>query len=179
MEKIVINDWLYFAEPAEQDIPFFVSHFRDKTISDNTLNIPFPYREEDGHWYVNRCREEKKQFGHVLSFVIRNTADELVGAAVFHGKNTHPALRHRDEIGYWVAADQRKKGVMAAALPVLIAYGWEVRGLEKIDAPVFATNHISENLLLKLGFVQEAYYKNAYFKNGSFIDAKLFSLLKK
>jgi ribosomal-protein-alanine N-acetyltransferase len=178
MQKIIINSDYYLSTPNEGDIPSWVKHFSDKEISDNTLNIPFPYTAADAEWYLGHWTEQVKQFGHVVSFVIRNKNAELIGGAGFHGKNIHPAIRHRDELGYWLAKEYRNKGILSAALPVLINYGEEVRGLKRFEAPVFSFNAASEKVLLKCGFKQEGFLEKAYFKNGKYVDTKLFALIK-
>jgi [ribosomal protein S5]-alanine N-acetyltransferase len=178
MEKIIINSEYYLSTPNEGDIPSFVKHFRDREIHDNTLNIPFPYAEADAKWYINNCREETKRFGHIISFVIRNKNAELIGGAVFHGKNTHHTIAHRDEVAYWLAKQYWGKGIMSATLPVLIKYGEEFRGLKRFEASVFSLNNASEKVLLKCGFQQEGFFKKAFLKNGKFLDGKMFALVR-
>jgi ribosomal-protein-alanine N-acetyltransferase len=175
---LAINSDYYLSTPNEGDISAYVKQLNDKDIHDRTLNIPYPYTEADAKWYLNHCSEITKQFGHVLDFIIRNKNGELIGGAGFHGKNIHPAVKHRDEIGYWLGKEYRNKGIMSAALPVLIKYGEEVRGIKRFEAPVFSFNTESEKVLLKCGFKEEGYFKKAYFKNGAFIDGRLFALVK-
>jgi [ribosomal protein S5]-alanine N-acetyltransferase len=178
MEKIEINSEYYLSAPHEGDISSFVKHLNDKDIYDRTLNIPFPYTEVDAKQYLDICNNQRMMFGHILSFAIRNKNGELIGAIGFHGKNMAAVFRHKDEIGYWLAKEYRNKGIMTAALPVMIKYGEEVRGLKRFEAPVFSFNVESEKLLLKCGFKQEGIHEKAYLKNGEYIDAKLFALVK-
>jgi RimJ/RimL family protein N-acetyltransferase len=177
MENITINFEYHLSVPTEADIPAFLKHLEDKEISDCTF-IPFPYTEADAKSYINLCREREKAFGHPLGFAIRNKKGELIGSMAYHGKNTHPASLHKDELGYWMAKEYRGKGVMAAALNALIKYGEEVRGLSRFEAPIFSFNIASEKLLLKCGFKHEGVMKNAYLKNGKYVDAKMFALVK-
>jgi ribosomal-protein-alanine N-acetyltransferase len=175
-ERIHIDNELYFSPPCEKDIPFYLKYLNDKEISDTTLNIPFPYKETDGDWWINHCREENKQFGHHLNFVIRNKNGEVLGGAGFHGKNRTPPLAHRDEVGYWVARPFWGQGIMSRALPFLLRYGREKRSLSRIEAPVFSFNIASEKVLIKCGFREEGYLRKAYFKNGQYFDSKIFAL---
>jgi RimJ/RimL family protein N-acetyltransferase len=178
MEKIDINANYYLSAPHENDIPLFVKHLNDKDIYERTLNIPFPYTETDAQRFLQLSDQQNKLFGHIVSFVIRNKSDELIGAFGFHGKNLTAVFRHKDEIGYWLAKEHRNKGIMTAVLPVMIKYGEEVHGIKRFEAPVFSFNTESEKLLLKCGFKQEGFFEKAYFKNGEYIDAKLFALVK-
>lgn len=139
--------------------------------------IPYPYKESDAKWFLKFCTDTDKSFGHHLNFAIRNSKNELIGVAGFHGKNIYPPIAHKDEVGYWVAKPFWKLGIMSAALPVLIQYGRQVRGIKRFEAPIYASNIASENLLRKCGFKEEGYFRNAYFKNGEFRDGKMFGLV--
>lgn len=177
MDKIIINDDYYLSPPTERDIPAYLEYFSDDEISGFTF-VPFPYTETDAWTFLGVCRSKEKEFGHPLIFAIRNKNDELIGSTGFHGKNTHPAWLHKDEIGYWLAKEYRGKGIMKAAILALVKYGEEVRGISRFEAPIFSFNTASENVLLKCGFQEEGLLKKAYFKNGKYIDAKMFALVK-
>ncbi len=178
MENLIINSQYHFAPPNENDIPFYVQHFRDKEIYDNTLMIPFPYSEADAFWFLDYCAKQKLKFGHELNFSIRNKYGELIGGVGFHGKNLHPPIAHRDEIGYWLAKPFWNQGIMSMALPVLIEYGEKIRGIKRFEAPVFSFNIASQKVLLKNGFHEEGLLKSAFVKDGNYFDGKLFALVK-
>jgi RimJ/RimL family protein N-acetyltransferase len=148
----------------------------DPAIPENTLAIPFPYSEADGTWFIGHSRKMQKLFGHPLNFALHTADGTLIGGIGFHGRNQPAVVAHRDEIGYWIAAPFRGKGIMTQALPVVLRYGREVRGLLRFEAPVFAHNLASERVLLKCGFTMEGLAPKAYFKGGKYIDAKMFAL---
>lgn len=177
MERIAINDDYYLSVPTERDVPAYLKYFADEEISGFTF-IPFPYTETDAWIFLGICRSKEKEFGHPLIFSIRTKTGELIGSIGFQGKNTHPAIKHKDEIGYWLAKEYRGKGIMKATILAIVKYGEEVRGISRFEAPVFSFNTASENVLRKCGFKMEGILEKAYFKNGKFIDAKMFALVK-
>jgi ribosomal-protein-alanine N-acetyltransferase len=176
--QLKVDDNYSLSPVTENDIPSFVKYLGDKEIYDRTLMVPYPYRESDGRWFVDYCQAQSKNFGHTLNFGVRTSQGELIGVAGYHGKNIHPAIAHKDEVGYWIAKPFWKQGIMTKVLPVLIKYGEDVRGIRRFEAPIYAFNVASEKLLRKCGFREEGYLSKAYFKNGQFMDGKMFALVK-
>ncbi len=176
--RISIDDQHYLSPPQESDIPAMLLHLADKSVYEGTLAVPFPYSEKDARGYLENCEQKHKQFGHYTNFAIRNAAGELIGGIAFHGKNLHPTIAHKDEIGYWLAKSYRGKGIMTNAILALVKYGEEVRGLKRFEAPIFSYNTASERVLLRCGFKEEGLIPKAYFKEGKFIDGRMFALVK-
>jgi len=48
-----------------------------------------------------------------------------------------------------------------------------------LEANINPANENSRRLLLSLGFVKEAYFKENYFYNGEYLDSEIYSLLGK
>lgn len=165
--------------PAEADIPAFIKHLNDPYIYARTLALPANYSEADGQFFINLCKKHQEQFGHPIHFCIRDPHGQTIGGAGFHGKNNTPAVAHRDEIGYWLATEHRGKGIMTEAVKALVEYGFSVRNLLRIEAPVYAFNKESEAVLKRCGFEEEGYARKAYFRNGEYHDAKLFAILRR
>ena len=175
---IRLDSEYYLSPPTEMDIPALVKFLNDKAIFDRTLMIPFPYTEEAGKWFISYCEHLRNQFGHDLNMAIRQKDGSLIGVCGFHGKNNIPPLAYKDEIGYWIGKPFWGKGIMTRALAAMVEYGFTVRGLMRIEAPVYAHNIASQKVLLKCGFKEEGYMPKAYFKNGVFQDGKLFALVR-
>jgi len=84
---------------------------------------------------------------------------------------------YRAEIGYMLLPAYWGRGLMYEALQAVIHYGFHTLGLHSIEANVNPANAASIGLLKKLGFVQEAYFRENYYFNGTFLDSMIFSLL--
>jgi len=84
---------------------------------------------------------------------------------------------YRAEIGYLLHPSLQGKGIMQEAIDKVLHYGFSVMQLHSVEANVNPGNLASKKLLAKLGFVQEAYFKENYFANGRFVDSAIYSLL--
>jgi ribosomal-protein-alanine N-acetyltransferase len=67
---------------------------------------------------------------------------------------------------------------MTAVVQHVCRHAFDEFGLAKITAHVFCHNPASARVLEKCGFVQEGFLRKHYLKDGSFIDARLFALVK-
>lgn len=85
---------------------------------------------------------------------------------------------YRAEIGYLLHCDYWGKGLMQEALSEVIKYGFFKLNLHSIEANVNPLNNASIQLLLKMGFKQEAYFRENYYSNGKFLDSAIFCLVK-
>ncbi|NJY61608.1 GNAT family N-acetyltransferase [Salinimicrobium sp. CDJ15-81-2] len=85
----------------------------------------------------------------------------------------------RAEIGYTLMPEFWGGGYMKEAMRAVINFGFKNLGLHSIEANINPANTTSRELLLKMGFVKEAYFRENYFYNGKFLDTEIYSLLKK
>ncbi|QRR01101.1 GNAT family N-acetyltransferase [Dyadobacter sandarakinus] len=97
-----------------------------------------------------------------------------IGTIGFH---TIDKSNHRAEIGYMIHPDYWNQGLMKEAVDRVISYGFDTLGLHSIEAKIHPENTASERLLLKLGFVKEAYFRESFYFEGKFQDTVVFSLI--
>jgi [ribosomal protein S5]-alanine N-acetyltransferase len=176
--KVDLHEGFYIGLPHTGDISDYVRHLNNAYIFQRTLMLPENYSEKDAAWFLHHCHEKQTEFGHPLNFAIRNNAGALIGGCGFHGNNKSKGIAHRDEIGYWLSEENRGKGIMTSAVRFLIRYGFETRRLLRIEAPVYAFNIESQQVLLRCGFTEEGYLRKAYFRNGEYHDAKLYAITR-
>ena len=84
---------------------------------------------------------------------------------------------YRAEIDYMLHPSSQGKGIMQEVIEKVLHYGFSVMQLHSVEANVNPDNIASKKLLEKLGFVQEAYFKENHFANGKFVDSAIYSLL--
>ncbi|CAL1517884.1 GNAT family N-acetyltransferase [Chitinophaga sp. MM2321] len=102
--------------------------------------------------------------------------DELIGTCGFHRiSRTH----FKAEIGYDLFPDFWGKGIMTEAAGILLTYGYQELQLNRIEAFVDLENIASSRLLTKLGFRFEGLLRDAFFEKGRFVNAQLYSLLRR
>ncbi len=86
---------------------------------------------------------------------------------------------HRAEIGYMLHPDYWRKGIMKEALLKVIDMGFNTIKLHSIEAHINPDNKGSASILLSVGFVKEACFRENFYFNGSFRDTEIYSLLNK
>jgi ribosomal-protein-alanine N-acetyltransferase len=102
-------------------------------------------------------------------------SDEVIGMIGFVNiKHEH----FRAEVGYTLVKDKHRQGIMREALKRTLQYGFEVMNAHSIEAIVDADNKASSALLLNVGFVQEAYFREDFFHGTSFRNSIHFGMLK-
>src|SRR5665647_1141073 len=97
----------------------YVEQLREKQISNQTLNIPFPYRTEDAEWWITHVASAATHAGRTVNWAIRDPAGKLIGGIGFHG--LVPGRDHRAELGYWLAKPYWGKGLMTEVVSAAAA----------------------------------------------------------
>lgn len=86
-----------------------------------------------------------------------------------------PAIKGA-EIGYELASERWRKGIMSEALSTILQYGFESRALEFVIAQVMLENVASKGLLEKLGFRSQQIIEKGGFWKGEHHDLEQFLL---
>lgn len=170
------NDFYFTTALSERDVDSLVNYLNDITIYNNTLKIPKEYTRERGFWYLNFCKEKDEKYGKAMAFQIRTKEGEMIGSIELLG--IYDVNSHKEEIGYWLAAPFRGKGLMQKAINTFNEYVFKNYNYVRLEATVFVSNITSQHLLEKCNFNYEGTLKKAYFKDGKYIDAKLYALIK-
>lgn len=84
---------------------------------------------------------------------------------------------HRVEIGYALKKEYWKQGISYEAAKRVIDFAFNNLEAHSIMANLNPQNNGSKGLLLKLGFIQEAYFREDFYFDGKFLDSAIFSLL--
>ena len=102
--------------------------------------------------------------------------NEIIGIISFHGINTK---NKSGGIGYWLSKDQNGKGIMTQCCKVLVKYGFNEQGLNRITIPAAKINAKSSAIPERLGFTEEGTLREAEWLNDHFHDMVLYSMLKR
>src|SRR4029079_9549961 len=106
--------------PGDEDA--LVIHFADGSISTMIPAVPFPYsRKHAESWVGHRVASTRRSLVE-STFAIRRRDGFLVGSV---GVDDFP-IGERDtaEFGYWLAPDERGKGLATAAASVFVPHGF-------------------------------------------------------
>lgn len=133
--------------------------------------FPSPYTLADAESFIARAVTEEP---------LRNlaiTVDDLVMGAigVTPGEDIN---RISGEVGYWLAAGARGKGIATDALRGFVEWLWETTDLQHLHASVFTNNRESARVLEKCGFTLSYLAEKAAIKDGSIIDEWRYHLVR-
>lgn len=134
--------------------------------------FPHPYAKADAEVFLGTVLAADPPTGRVV------TVDgALAGAA---GLEWYADVeRFTAEIGYWLGAPFRGRGVGTQAIRQLAAWAFATHpSLERLEAKVFAWNPASARVLEHAGFRFEGRRRNAAFKDGEFVDDLLYGRLR-
>ncbi|WP_167958256.1 GNAT family N-acetyltransferase [Anaerosporobacter faecicola] len=157
-------------EDAE-DVAFFANN---KKIADNLRNVfPYPYTLEDALGYVTSCAENTEERQICRAIVVDGRVVGSVG--IFLGNDVY---EKSGEIGYWLAEQYWRKGIMSRAVGQLCKEAFERFAIERIYSEPFAYNMGSRGVLEKNGFQLEGVMRKGVCKNGKIFDYCMYSLLR-
>lgn len=174
--KRPIDSSFYLSDITLADKPAYLKHLAEKQIYDQTLNIPYPYTENDADWWIKHITEETQKQGRSVNWAIRQQDGFLVGGIGF--TDLQIGKSHKAELGYWLAQPYWGKGLMTHAVKVAVQTGFTDFNLIRISAHVFDFNRGSARVLEKSGFQLEGLLRKHYLKEGKLFDGKLYAKVR-
>lgn len=172
----ILQHGLITLRPAnETDIPKICEACQDPLIPRFTT-VPADYTMADARFFVREKGPTHFAQRKELLFVItkgHNTDEEFCGVISFHTINLG---NHAAELGYWVAAPARGKGIGTTAAKMITEYGFTTMGFRRIEALVDVANEASKALLISAGYELEGIMRQKVTRaDGSQKDMALFS----
>ena len=162
----------------EKDIPNIFKSCQDPVIPKFT-RVPFDYTLAHAEFFVREKTPKSIAEKTELAFAIDygNGDDvEFAGVISFHSMDLPDLVA---ELGYWINADVRGKGVGTTAARMLTNFGFESMGFERIEALVDVENLPSKRLLVSAGYTLEGILrKKSRRHDGSQIDMAMYSVLR-
>ena len=151
--------------PHQSDVEEIYKGCRDSEVPRFTT-IPIDYTILHAQDYVDRV-QTSLDIQRELPFVIE-FGGEFAGTISLHSLNQK---NYFAEIGYWVEANLRSKGIGTTAVRILTNYAIQTIGFKRIEALVDSENIYSQKLLLSAGFEKEGLLKARFTKeNGEQVD---------
>jgi RimJ/RimL family protein N-acetyltransferase len=155
--------------PAELDVSKIYEACQDPLIPKFTT-VPPDYTMAHALDFVQRVSasmELKREIPFVIEFGVGDDK-EFAGVISFH---TISLENHRAEIGYWMHAPMRGKGIGTIAAKMITNYGFTAMGFRRIEAAVDVENSASQKLLMSAGYNKEGILRQRVTRSdGSQID---------
>jgi RimJ/RimL family protein N-acetyltransferase len=151
------------------DLDALVQELSDPEIPRWT-NVPRDYGEDEGQAFLAHV-EPQRLAGRALTLAID---EELHGAV---GLTDVDWRDRRAEVGYWVAASQRGRGLATRALRLLSTWALSETGLERLDLYANPANEPSQRVAEGAGFRREGLLRRLRYRQGEREDLYVFSRL--
>ncbi|MEP4078562.1 GNAT family N-acetyltransferase [Haloferula sp.] len=123
----------------------------DREVSRWMSLIPHPYERSDADGWLERIVSYGDESIHQIFAISLRESGELIGCIGLHGDENAPWA----EFGYWLGAPFWRNGYATEALQELLRFGFEDRGLRRIEACHFAENTASGRVMQKVGMTCE------------------------
>jgi RimJ/RimL family protein N-acetyltransferase len=163
---------LVLRAPGHNDVPKLAAAFADPVLG-GEAGLP-PLSEEQLHAVLDEQLPQWRASGQLVPYAILDgETGELLGGATLRQLD---ATRHSIEIGYWLFARARGRGVATRAVRALLDCLF-ANGIHRVEAVVRLGNTPSERVLDRCGFVREGIKRRALLHESNRVDATLFSLL--
>lgn len=134
------------------DVEWIVEACQDPEIPRWTF-VPSPYTDEDGRAFVVAAAKELACGQSAKLAVVDARDGERLGASGLVVIDWH---RNAADVGYWVAAAARRRGVATRALVLVTRWAFEVLGLQRLELRPHRHNVASCAVALRAGFTPAA-----------------------
>jgi len=157
---------------GERHLPAFEEMLGDPDVKRFT-RLPVPAPAGFPRTWLDRY-EQGRRDGTSDAFAIEDGAGEFLGCAMAFGIE---ADARTGELGYLVAPAARGRGVATAALRLLTEWGFEERGLLRLELMISVGNVASKVVAERAGYVKEGVLRSLYVKKGLREDHELWACL--
>ena len=135
--------------------------------------VPHNYTQRHAREFIDATAGDLAT-GRELALAIVDSDDRLLGAL---GVSNFDWPDLKAEIGYWVAAEARRRGIGARATRLLAVWALTGLGLERIELLANPLNEGSQRLAERAGFTREGTLRRYRRRHGVREDLVMFSLL--
>ncbi len=120
--------------------------------------MPSPYTTKDAREWISRANEAWRT-GLFLPFALLDAeAEQVVGGLGFNSIDIDGAT---GEIGYWLSAGARGRGLTTRALRLVTLWGFEELGLERVQVRIEPENLVSCRVAERAGYRREGVVRSA------------------
>ena len=146
-----------------------------REIADTMISLPHPYPEGEAERYIARQQAEREA-GRTFTFTINKKAEEWFCGLI--EVRDIDREHSQGELSFWLAVETWEQGYMSEAVQVVVRYGFEYLGLNRLYAYNMLRNPASGRVLEKNGFKQEGLLRQRVRKWGQYEDVVLSAILQ-
>jgi [ribosomal protein S5]-alanine N-acetyltransferase len=166
--RLVLRPFAHADAPAVQEL------LSDAEIAAGTLRIPHPYPAgAAAEWIAGLA--SKWAEGRFAAWALADAeSDQLRGAISLRLSPAH----RRAEVGYWVARAAWGQGYATEAVRAMIAYGFDVLHLHRVEGHCYTENPASARVMQRAGMRHEGRVRGAVFRDGVPRDLELYGIIE-
>jgi len=157
----------------ESDIPILDAELHDDVATysrtDNRPWRPVPPGSPASTYRITDPASDPACFS-----VVEMASEELAGSALLWGVDNHSRLAH---LGISLRPSFRGRGLGTDTVRVLCQYGFEIRGLHRLQVETLADNEAMLRAAVGAGFTREGVLRQSAWVNGAFADEVLLGQL--
>lgn len=172
-----LTDGVVLLRPwSDADVPAVAEACRDPEIALWIDDIPAPYTRADARAYVAACRRGWKD-GSLWAFAVTDAeTGEVVGSC---GIAWQDPVHSVAEIGYWVRAGARGRGMATRAVRLASAWAFEQGGVQRLQLRADVRNEASQKVAENAGFQREGVLRSVRYsrRQERRVDFVMFSRL--
>ena len=157
---------------AERHLAGFAAMLDDPDVKRFT-RLPVPAPPDFPRTWLARYQQGRRD-GSSYAFAIVGAEGEFLGCVMAFGIEDEA---QSGELGYVIAPAARGRGVATQALRLLTEWGFEERGLLRLELMISAENAASKIVAERAGYVKEGVLRSVYVKEGLREDHELWSCL--
>ena len=159
----------------EDDAPRVVEACREERTTRWLAELPAPYTEDDALSFIHG-RTGLRASGRGLSWAVADPAtDALLGSVGLFDVTDDLAF---GEVGYWTHPDARGRGVMTAAVGLVLEHAFDRLGLRRVKAYAARDNRASRHVLEANGLVEHGVERLGTVVAAGRVDAVLYDVLR-
>ena len=157
----------------DEDKVNLIKYANNPKISEQIINIPYPYTEKDASArleFVRKGFSSRQRFVFVINL---KDSDELIGEIGLHlDRGTDEA-----QFGYWVAEPFWGKGIATEAVSAILKFCFTELELKRIYATHYPENIASGKVMQNNKMMNEGELKDHYKVGATFRSVVLYSML--
>ena len=157
------------------DAPAIQQEASVREIADTMISLPHPYPVGEAEQYIARQQAEREDGRSVTFAIEQKVKGELIGLVEVRNINR---LHSQAELSFWLIVEAWGQGHMSEVVQVIVQYGLEALGLNRLYAYHMLRNPASGCVLEKNGFKQEGVLRQRVRKWGKFEDVALWAILR-
>ena len=167
---VSLRPWL------ERDVEAILSACSDHEIAWWLDQVPQPYGEADARTYIAMTRRGWKDGTHAAFAVTDAEAGDVLGSVGLHWLDADEGVA---EVGYWVRAEARGRGVATRATMLIARWAIDVCGMQRVQLRADAKNVASQRVAERAGFEREGVLRSVRYNSRQQrrVDFVMYSLL--